>query len=536
MGVADVVLDNPILIKHLRSRLRPLQTLPWLAVVMVLAACTVYAGNSISWFGNPAAVKILLGLQIFILAFGGSNNINTSLGGARESGILDFHRVSPLPPSVVALGFLLGAPIREYVMAASLLPFALFSASLLDLSRVWTGIFWFLQIELAVLTTTWVIHSVAMLGALTRKKPRNSVLMGIGTVIFVLVLLYMGSIGIYLGTQWLMEGDRVLNFFGRMIPWLAWVLLNEVPVLGFLALAVSRKMAAERAHVYTKVQAIACMATLTILMVGGLWKVARFLPQVPPYDWTPADAITITAVYVLSSLAMILAATITPDAGEYIKGVRRAVREGRRRPSPWSDAGSNRIALFALCVLVLAGASLIVSVIGRQPLQDLPFYPPGTPIPDPIVITDAAWLASRQSLTSRPIVVGVLTVAYVGLGLQFFSLRTRRSGTVLLLFFLFLVWLIPMVAGAIIGMSGPDQTRAMTVMALSPIPGLALSTGLSLNNGAEAIRFAALVPPIAFAFVFNSLLSMTQRRIDKQLRAQAKPPDSVAPGIDIDGV
>ena len=124
--------DNPVLVKHVRSRLRPGQALPWAAIVLVLSACIAWGGHESAWFGNATAVILQLGLQILILALIGSNQINASLGGARESGILAFHRVTPLPPSVVALGFFLGAPIREYLLAAVTLPFALFAAYHID--------------------------------------------------------------------------------------------------------------------------------------------------------------------------------------------------------------------------------------------------------------------------------------------------------------------------------------------------------------------------------------------------------------------
>ena len=44
--------------------------------------------------------------------------------GARASGILDFHRVSPLTPTELTLGFFFGAPIREYLLFAATLPFS----------------------------------------------------------------------------------------------------------------------------------------------------------------------------------------------------------------------------------------------------------------------------------------------------------------------------------------------------------------------------------------------------------------------------
>jgi hypothetical protein len=73
-------------------------------------------------------------------------------------------------------------------------------------------------------------------------------------------------------------------------------------------------------------------------------------------------------------------------------------------------------------------------------------------------------------------------------------------------------------------LSGPDQDRALTLLALSPLTGIALSSGLGLLSGVDAIRLAALAPPIVFAFVFNSLLVMNQRKVDRLLHAKEKSP------------
>ncbi|MHC5541678.1 ABC transporter permease [Singulisphaera rosea] len=305
MGVAEIVYDNPILIKHVRSRLRPGQALPWGVVVLVLAACITWMGINVPWVGNTSAVAMLLGIQILALTFGGSNQINSSLGGARETGILDYHRVSPLPPAVIALGFFFGAPIREYALAAICLPFALFSAHLVDVNDPWKGIHWFAQLEVAFLVTTWLAQAVTMLGCLTRKKPRGSMHGTIVTVFFMLFLSYLGSFGIYFGTRWLLDESPRLNFCGAMLPWLGWLLIYEVPLFGFLGLAVVRKTKAERTHSYTKLQALACMMTLAVLSIGGLWDVARLMWPLPPTELTPADAIMIAAVYVFSVVAML---------------------------------------------------------------------------------------------------------------------------------------------------------------------------------------------------------------------------------------
>lgn len=529
MSALSAVFDNPILIKHVRSRLRPETTVGWVLIVLVLAICIVWAGETYSWIGSRNAVSLMLGLQLLALTFGGANQLNTSLGGVRETGLIDFHRVAPLPPSLVALGFFLGAPIREYLLAALTLPLAAYSAAQVESGEPGKGLVWLAQLEVALLMITWLVHALTMLGCMTRSKPRGSVLGAIAMVILVFYLGYVGLFGIFFGSRWLLEEQLKLNLFGYMVPWLAWLLMVGLPILGFLGLAIARKMGAERAHAYTKRQALACMATLTTLTVGGLWDLARHLPPVPPFEPTVVDVIMLTAVYVLAILTMVLAVTITPSADEYVKGLRRAARAGQRRSSPWSDAGSNRLALFALCALALVGATVVVHGIGRQPFFEYPGNTMWVNDPraiDTTTLTDARWVAMRKAALSRPIAIAVLTAAYFGLGYQFFSLRTRTSGAVLTALFLFFAWLVPLLVGAIVGISGTTSARDLAIFALSPLFGIALSSGLGKPPGVETIQLAALAPPLTFAFLLNYLLVVTQRKIDRRLQSQAKGADS----------
>jgi hypothetical protein len=512
MPWSQLIFDNPILIKHVRSRLRLGQTIPSVVVIGVLSLCVVWAGQSIGWIGPATAATVLVIAQVVLLTLMGSNQLNSSLGRAKESGILDFHRVSPLPPAFVTLGFFLGAPIREYLLAAVILPFATFSAYFAHISGPWRGLLWVLQLEVALIVSSWLLHAIVMLSCFARKKPRGSV---VGTVVTVIVLLYVvyGLVaGSYLGARALLEDDYFLNFFGTMIPWLPWILIFELPVIGFLGLACVRKMKAENSHAFTKRQAIACMATLVFLATAGLWNLA---PKVGVLDSasgpTATEVVLVAAVYVLSFTAMMLTATITPHSNEYIKGLLRARHEGRKRPSPWSDAGSNRVALFILCAIVLVGATILTKRIGRE-------------IPNSW--SGPAWRsdeirAAREVHLSRPIAVGVLTAAYVGLGLQYFLLRSPRSGRVLMALFLFVAWLLPPLAGAIAGLASPTaQSISLPILATSPIFGLAISGGFNRSiAGADSAQLFALAPPITFAFFFNYLLVVTQRKLDRAARA-----------------
>jgi hypothetical protein len=526
MGLELLLLDNPILTKHRRARLRPAQALPQAVIVLAVSASIAWAGQNIPWIGNVMAEMLLLGFQVMILGIGGSNQINASLGGARASGNLAFHRVSPLAPAVVALGFFLGAPIREYALAAITLPFAAFTASVLGSIDPWSGLFWLARLEAVLLLSIWLVHAVTMLGCLTRKKPLGSIQGTAAMLILLFIVGTYGSFGFYFGALYTLKESPRLNFFGAMIPWLAWIVIYAAPALGFLGLAVTRKMRAERTHAFSKLQALALMTTLTVLVLGGLWQVAQLLPPTFPSEFMTTDMIMLAAVYVLSLVALVLAGTVTPRAGEYTKAVRRAVREGRRRPGPLTDAGSNRLAVVALSALVLAGATAVVNVVGREPLEPQAFFMDWSNRPAIIEqarLSDEAWLASRQELLSRPIVVGVLTVAYGGFALQYFSLLGRRAGLMLLTLLFFAAWIAPVLVGAIAGLSRALQAEtALVVLALSPIFGIVLSSGLGDPPGAEAIQLAALAPPVTLAFFFKYLVIVAQRNIDRQVRSSAK--------------
>ena len=98
-------------------------------VVLVLCMCIVWAGYENDAFLNGRAFEWLVMLQGIILIILGGSQVSAAVGGARLSGILDFHRVSPLTPAELTLGFFFGAPIREYLQFACTLPFvAMFMA------------------------------------------------------------------------------------------------------------------------------------------------------------------------------------------------------------------------------------------------------------------------------------------------------------------------------------------------------------------------------------------------------------------------
>jgi hypothetical protein len=486
-------LDNPILVKHMRTRLRPQAFFASLAVVLILCLCIAYGGYRLDAFKTGGAAGALLALQAVLLVILGSGQVNASVNGARATGILDFHRVSPLTPTEMTLGFFFGAPIREYLLLAATLPF-----SALCMALGVPSFRGFVQLMIALIAAAWTLQGVTLFSALTSKAraPTGS---AIGVVIFILFFgVYMVLGGTY--SVNLVESDRRLSFYGFSLPWLPVVLLCQMPVLFFIFLAARRKMESARLHSLSKLQAIAAMTTSAALVLGAIWK------QDNP------EILEIVALYLLVVPAILLTMMVTPSQAEYYKGLWRAQKQGRSRLAWWNDFSVSWVFLVITAAIILAGGTIAWSAAAVAP--------------DP-------W-ASTRNWGSYPLALatGVLTVAYFGLALQYFLLRFAGRGTLYFGLFLFLVWLLPLMAGAIQSIPWKpfqQQEPGYVLFSLSPLAGIALTASIGDEAYRTGVQAAAITPALLFTFVFNSLLVSARRRVHKAvLIAAAKATEPVS--------
>ncbi len=133
----------------------------------------------------------------------------------------------------------------------------------------------FIQLMIVLFATAWILHGFALLSGLISKVKVNSAVGGSG--VFLVVFFLGGPLiagGIF-STQLVEQADR-LTFYGISLPWLAVVLLYEIAVLFFVFLATRRRMESDRIHPLSKPQAIAALATLAVLALGGIWGLDEF--------------------------------------------------------------------------------------------------------------------------------------------------------------------------------------------------------------------------------------------------------------------
>ena len=353
--------DNPIFIKHVRSRLRwqPLAT--GAVVVVVLSLCIVWAGYENDALWNGHAFEWLVMLQGVVLIIMGASQVSAAVGGARLSGILDFHRVSPLTPAELTLGFFFGAPIREYLLFACTLPFvALFMAFGVP------TVHGYIELLLFLVALAWVFHGLALLNSLIMKPGRNT--RGAVAVIGILLLffVYVMRMGRFLPSITLFEDDARLTFFGSSLPWLAVVLFYIGSLLFFIYLAGCRRMGAERIHPFSRPQAIAALAALSFLTLGGVWQTGE------------NGVVEVIVLYLLVLAALLLILLVTPTQAEYSKGLWRARKQGRSHLSWWEDLAINQVFVIIACAIVLAAATSVRWALAH-PSRGLPlsFRHPG---------------------------------------------------------------------------------------------------------------------------------------------------------------
>jgi len=135
---------NPLILKGIRENLR-LKHLVAAGLFSLIVCSTLYLtaylnGSEGQWVQDPTtkewekgdglpvngarnAFTFLLALQGFYLMFLGTGRVASITAEERESGLLDYQRMTPMNPLSKIAGYIFGIPAREYYMFFFTLPF-----------------------------------------------------------------------------------------------------------------------------------------------------------------------------------------------------------------------------------------------------------------------------------------------------------------------------------------------------------------------------------------------------------------------------
>ncbi|MCY3017036.1 MAG: hypothetical protein NT171_20385 [Planctomycetota bacterium] len=417
-----LLIDNPIIIKHIRARLRPAQAMPGAVALFCLAATLTwlaFASQPADGQGGGFVFGLLLCLLALVLVVLGSEQVATAVSVARETGILDFHRISPLPPAEVALGFFLGAPIREACYAALLVPFLAATAILAGIP--WTSLF---DLVATVVFVALLVHAWQLLAALVSRRPRASTR---GILLLVFLALGFGASAMRDGS---VASISAPTYFGLPLPRALFVGLHTVAATIFLLVAATRQMRDQRAALLSKWQALACLTTVATLAVGSLW--------------TAEPTIALVALLtVVVATGVFCGMPVAVTTGEYLKGVRRARRLGRSAAPPLDDAAASGVAVAGLCLVAVAAAA----ILGLR-------------------------LAADWQAWAWPFSIGLLVIATHGFARQYYRLRDGSQGDLLCNLTLFLIWVLPLPLAAAWSASGLDGWTGNFLWEVTPWAGM----------------------------------------------------------------
>ena len=176
-------LSNPLFVRYCRSRLRKQALVGWMIMTLILTAFVFFTAH---WAGTDQLnlseassarlpVLPLLIMQSFILFFLGTGAVASGMTAEEDEGVMDYQRLVPMSPISKVVGYLVGLPVREWVLFLITLPFSFWC-------------FWKGQIRLevfgelyaVVVSSALLYHMTALLAATVMKSRRLAFLGSMG--------------------------------------------------------------------------------------------------------------------------------------------------------------------------------------------------------------------------------------------------------------------------------------------------------------------------------------------------------------------
>ena len=334
-----------------------------------------------------AALIPLLLLQALILFVIGTGQVAGGMTGERDEGMVDYQRLTPITPLAKVLGYLLGLPVREWVLFLSTLPFTVLA--------LWRGqvpfdAWW--PVAFIFCTSVMLYHLTGLTTGTVMKSRRWAFLLCMALIFVIYFLVPQSSrYGLtfmrYI-TMWpvVMDSAHIFpdeqirawrvfasiprdssgaDFFKWRFSDIAFTLLVQGSFILTLLVMVWRKWRVADSHLLSKAWAILVFAWLAMLQLGNalpgiedgsLFPTSiRQLLQNDPREPHLEDVLRMSALYGVLLLLLLMAfiVMLTPSHDTQSRGLRRAAKLGRVRAPFFADESS---AFLVVLLLTAAGA------------------------------------------------------------------------------------------------------------------------------------------------------------------------------------
>jgi hypothetical protein len=504
--------ENPVLIRHIHTRLRRGGAFTAIALVALACIAIVVVGELIASKNGSSAREtakvlffVLLAVPGLLLILGGTNRVNLTISLERNSGILESLRLTPLHPGVTLTGYVAGAPLQEIAASLVALPFLFYC-----IVRGGVAFIDAIQWGVALGTTALLFYLFASVNALSGAPGRTQSRAGSAILLFFLIfglpnLIAALSFSRGGGTDW-----NTFTFFGIPLPFIFHALLWKGLFIVFLALAAMRKLAREGAPALAKRQAVLFFALLHLLILGSAWSWLRETargtagtgaPFAPFLTWTIGVAIAGGIV------GLWLAATMVPQPPAFRREEERARARGGR-PRPASEGASQ-----TRWVLVLGAIAAIFLLA-----------------PVPVLLAQQTPLAQLPPAILIPPAIAALALLGFGTSRECCILLARRHGGGVHLVLIAAAWGAPLILGAVVGMG--SETAGGLVAGISPLAGFAAAIG-ALDPADSIVGpeplLASLVSIVALS-AFAAFFLVKLRAVHGRIRGRlpARPPAASA--------
>jgi hypothetical protein len=559
---------NPILRRFLRTRLRPRALGASLLVFILLAGFIFTLARTIGMsqlrYHNELAARMiaegkgvppgltldlasverlcllpLLALQGFILFVIGTAQVAGGMTAEAEEGTMDYLRLSPMTPLAKVLGYLLGLPIREWILFAVTLPFTAWG--------LWHGKVpaanW-IPVYAVVLSAALLYHFTGLTAGTVLRNRRWAFLVSMGGVFLLYTLIpQLANFGLvyfeYLtimpvvtenlpgflplsagaAMRTVQELQPDVRFFGLGFPEAVFTIFSQLVLCLTFAVMLWRRWRRSESHLLGKPWASGLAVWIQIVLLGcslplvspGLLFISRRLSmrfgKVFSGSSTPElpEAAAMIAVFGTVTLLaiLILAICISPSRESQQTGLRRASKANRRIPF-FSDEAS---ALPFTVVMALAGAA--GWTIFAQKL------------------VGSHWFPGQSLPPSTPFIFAAVLLSTSLCAVLLYELRGAKG---LFLAGIF-AGIVPLLAGTILIAANRDlSASAVWVTALSPLSTPTNAVATLLPDATFRHTGVQLAAPRAFLFwqallILATLWLWSKHRTESKARRATTTPN-----------